>query len=71
MSEFRQAFEERMRKQIERARKYSPHPVFDRPDIEQLAQFAFLDNPELYERDLSAQDIDALFFGLNIAQDFY
>jgi hypothetical protein len=49
------------------AQKHKRHPVFFREDIDTLADLAYFCPEKLYELDLSADEIDALMAGMNIA----
>lgn len=52
------------------ARRYNPHPVFKRDDIELLTQAAFQGEAYLESFDLSPDEMDNLLSGLNIAREY-
>lgn len=57
-------------KALEIALKHNQHPIFQRQDIQELAEAAFMGKEYLDQFDLSATEIDNLMSGLNIARDY-
>lgn len=58
------------RKALDLAIKNSDHPIFAREDIKALAEAAFDGEEYLHPFELSAEEIDQLMSGLNIAREY-